>query len=207
MHPGQKLQPGARVVFDGTPRRFTARSSSAISTAAGSIRLWTDDGGSVDDAIDAIGHVPLPPYIKRDDRADDRDRYQTVFARGARLGGRADRRPAFHARARRVARRARRRDRRDHAARRLRHVSAGPRRARRGSPARTPSTTRSREPAAPRDQPRARRRPPRHRRRDDDDADARGGGARARRADRRRSRRRPTCSSTRASSSASSAAC
>jgi len=25
------------------------------------IRLWTDDGGPVDDAIEAIGHVPLPP--------------------------------------------------------------------------------------------------------------------------------------------------
>jgi S-adenosylmethionine:tRNA ribosyltransferase-isomerase len=35
----------------------------------------------VDDAVDAIGHVPLPPYIKRGDRADDRERYQTVFAR------------------------------------------------------------------------------------------------------------------------------
>src|SRR4029079_10215932 len=29
----------------------------------------------------AIGHVPLPPYIKRGDTVDDRDRYQTVFAR------------------------------------------------------------------------------------------------------------------------------
>ena len=27
-----------------------------------------------------IGHVPLPPYIDRDDRAADRDRYQTVYA-------------------------------------------------------------------------------------------------------------------------------
>jgi len=45
------------------------------------IRLWTDDGSDVDAAIDAIGHVPLPPYIKRDDRQADRDRYQTVFAR------------------------------------------------------------------------------------------------------------------------------
>lgn len=27
-----------------------------------------------------IGHVPLPPYIRRDDRPQDRDRYQTVFA-------------------------------------------------------------------------------------------------------------------------------
>jgi S-adenosylmethionine:tRNA ribosyltransferase-isomerase len=45
------------------------------------VRLWTDDGSPVESAVDAIGHVPLPPYIKRADRADDRDRYQTVFAR------------------------------------------------------------------------------------------------------------------------------
>src|SRR5258706_237220 len=44
------------------------------------LRLWTEDGSSVDEAVDAIGHVPLPPYIKRDDRLEDRDRYQTVFA-------------------------------------------------------------------------------------------------------------------------------
>jgi S-adenosylmethionine:tRNA ribosyltransferase-isomerase len=34
----------------------------------------------VDNAVDAIGHVPLPPYIKRHDRPSDRERYQTVFA-------------------------------------------------------------------------------------------------------------------------------
>jgi S-adenosylmethionine:tRNA ribosyltransferase-isomerase len=32
-------------------------------------------------AFERIGHVPLPPYIKRPDVAADRDRYQTVFAR------------------------------------------------------------------------------------------------------------------------------
>ena len=31
--------------------------------------------------LESIGHVPLPPYIERDDRASDRQRYQTVFAR------------------------------------------------------------------------------------------------------------------------------
>jgi S-adenosylmethionine:tRNA ribosyltransferase-isomerase len=31
--------------------------------------------------LDKIGHVPLPPYIKRPDTVEDRDRYQTVFAR------------------------------------------------------------------------------------------------------------------------------
>jgi S-adenosylmethionine:tRNA ribosyltransferase-isomerase len=30
--------------------------------------------------IDKIGHVPLPPYISRVDSADDRERYQTVYA-------------------------------------------------------------------------------------------------------------------------------
>ena len=80
MHPGQKLKPGARVVFDGDTtvhgevleRRFFGRRL---------IRLWTDDGSDLDAAIDAIGHVPLPPYIKRADAPADRDRYQTVYAR------------------------------------------------------------------------------------------------------------------------------
>jgi S-adenosylmethionine:tRNA ribosyltransferase-isomerase len=79
MHPGQKLRPGARVIFEGAvvihgevlERRFFGRRL---------VRLWTDSGQRLDDAIDAIGHVPLPPYIKRDDSAADRERYQTVFA-------------------------------------------------------------------------------------------------------------------------------
>ena len=80
MHPGQKLKPGARVVFEGShtlhgevlERHFFGRRL---------IRLWTEDGTAVGEAIDAIGHVPLPPYIKRGDRLADRNRYQTVFAR------------------------------------------------------------------------------------------------------------------------------
>lgn len=31
--------------------------------------------------VERYGHVPLPPYISRDDRAEDRERYQTVYAR------------------------------------------------------------------------------------------------------------------------------
>lgn len=82
MHPGQKLAPGARVLFEGAggvvlhgevlERHFHGRRT---------IRLWTEDGRPVQDAVDVIGHVPLPPYIKRADRPDDKDRYQTVFAR------------------------------------------------------------------------------------------------------------------------------
>lgn len=31
--------------------------------------------------LDRIGHMPLPPYIRRDDDTTDRERYQTVFSR------------------------------------------------------------------------------------------------------------------------------
>ncbi len=43
--------------------------------------LWTRSGAPVRDALRACGHIPLPPYIKRDDDALDAERYQTVYAR------------------------------------------------------------------------------------------------------------------------------
>jgi len=41
------------------------------------VRLMADD---VMAAIEAHGHMPLPPYIDRPDREEDKKRYQTVFA-------------------------------------------------------------------------------------------------------------------------------
>ena len=38
-------------------------------------------GGDLDRALEAHGRVPLPPYIRRAPEPEDRDRYQTVFAR------------------------------------------------------------------------------------------------------------------------------
>ena len=72
--------------------------------------------------------MPLPPYIKRDDRPADRERYQTVFARerGSVAAPTAGLHftPALNA----SLAGARHRHRGDHAARRLRDVSAGARR-------------------------------------------------------------------------------
>jgi len=78
-HPGQRLKPGARVVFEG-PVVLHAEILERRLFGRRLIRLWTDDGTSIDRAVDLIGHVPLPPYIKRGDQHADRERYQTVFA-------------------------------------------------------------------------------------------------------------------------------
>jgi S-adenosylmethionine:tRNA ribosyltransferase-isomerase len=85
VHPGQKLKPGTHLIFDDPVRapgiglvaeileqRFFGRRRLALESIGAS---------GVADAIDALGHVPLPPYIHRPDRADDRERYQTVYAR------------------------------------------------------------------------------------------------------------------------------
>ena len=38
-------------------------------------------GAPLAEALAPTGHVPLPPYIRRNDEPEDRERYQTVFAR------------------------------------------------------------------------------------------------------------------------------
>jgi S-adenosylmethionine:tRNA ribosyltransferase-isomerase len=83
VHPGQKLKPGARMIFDGA-RTLHGEVLERTFHGRRVVRLQAEavDGRtvSVEEAVEAIGHVPLPPYIRRDDRRDDRERYQTMFA-------------------------------------------------------------------------------------------------------------------------------
>lgn len=81
VHPGQRLREGSQMRFERSGRALHAEITGRHFHGRRTVRLWTDDGSTVRDAIDAIGHVPLPPYIKRDDDPNDRDRYQTVYAR------------------------------------------------------------------------------------------------------------------------------
>ena len=81
MHPGQKLKPGAVVKFDGAGGSLMGEVLGRHHFGRRTIRLWSDSGEDVDALVDAIGHIPLPPYIKRADTLADRERYQTVFAR------------------------------------------------------------------------------------------------------------------------------
>jgi S-adenosylmethionine:tRNA ribosyltransferase-isomerase len=46
-----------------------------------SLRFSSHDGQSAESHIERLGHVPLPPYIEREDEPSDRERYQTVFAK------------------------------------------------------------------------------------------------------------------------------
>jgi S-adenosylmethionine:tRNA ribosyltransferase-isomerase len=81
VHPGQRLREGSRMVFEARNRRLHAEIIGRHFHGRRTVRLWTEDGTTVSDAIEALGHVPLPPYIKREDVPADRDRYQTVYAR------------------------------------------------------------------------------------------------------------------------------
>jgi S-adenosylmethionine:tRNA ribosyltransferase-isomerase len=79
VHPGKKMRVGERVLFaDGLEAEVIARREFGERT----LRFHTHaDGADVYEEFEKVGHVPLPPYIKRRDEASDRERYQTVFAR------------------------------------------------------------------------------------------------------------------------------
>ena len=78
VRPGRKLRSGERIRFDGgveaeilEHREFGERL--VRFEVEGDLYAW----------LDTAGHTPLPPYIDRPDTAQDRDRYQTVYAKQA----------------------------------------------------------------------------------------------------------------------------
>ncbi len=72
--PMRALRAGDRIVFDG-------EAVSAVHEGReGEAALLSFDG-DVSSLIASCGHVPIPPYIGRDDTREDREDYQTVFAR------------------------------------------------------------------------------------------------------------------------------
>jgi S-adenosylmethionine:tRNA ribosyltransferase-isomerase len=76
VRPGRKMRTGERVKFNGA---LEAEIISRGEYGERTLRFLTN--ADIFDTIERIGHVPLPPYIKRGDTAEDRERYQTVFAR------------------------------------------------------------------------------------------------------------------------------
>jgi len=67
-------RPESRIAIGNFALRVVSRSGELYTLAL-------EHGDSIAGLLDAHGHMPLPPYIRRDDTSADRQRYQTVWAR------------------------------------------------------------------------------------------------------------------------------
>jgi len=67
-------KPGARLLLDG------GYGGEVIERRDAFFVLRFDEASPVMSVLEAVGHIPLPPYIGRADTASDRERYQTVFS-------------------------------------------------------------------------------------------------------------------------------
>jgi S-adenosylmethionine:tRNA ribosyltransferase-isomerase len=79
VRPGRKIKTGERILFGvgELEAEVIARSEFGLRT----VRLVSHDARAVLEHIEELGHVPLPPYIDREDEPADRERYQTIFAK------------------------------------------------------------------------------------------------------------------------------
>jgi len=74
----KRRRPGSRYAFFDTEGAEVAQAE--IIDEQGEFRILRFDC-PIDDAwLDRYGHIPLPPYIRREDAPADADRYQTVYA-------------------------------------------------------------------------------------------------------------------------------
>lgn len=78
VHPGRKVRTGEVLVFGGGELEAEILGRGGFGLRQ--VRLWVRTG-TVDEALDRLGHVPLPPYIRRSDEPGDRSTYQTVYAK------------------------------------------------------------------------------------------------------------------------------
>lgn len=83
LRPGKNARIGTQIIFceaDGKPGGVCA--AVVETNDDGHRRLQFSGTPDIRRELDRLGEVPLPPYIQRDSRLpDDKDRYQTVFAR------------------------------------------------------------------------------------------------------------------------------
>jgi len=78
VRPGRKIGVGEHLHF-GEDGELEAEVTGRREFGERTLRFHS--GSNFFDVVERIGHVPLPPYIGREDRPGDRERYQTVYAR------------------------------------------------------------------------------------------------------------------------------
>src|SRR5580692_4057308 len=79
VRPGRKMQTGERVLLG--EGELEAEVISRGERGLRTLRFVSRDTQSVSEHLERLGHIPLPPYIRRKDEVADRERYQTVFAK------------------------------------------------------------------------------------------------------------------------------
>lgn len=79
--PGKKVGVGERLEFSAASGEMVLGAEVLERGEFGQRLLRFDPVEDFFGALDRIGHMPLPPYIRRGDEAADRERYQTVFSR------------------------------------------------------------------------------------------------------------------------------
>ena len=84
LKPGKRARVGTEIEIRNPESGIRKLTATVIETnEEGHRRLCFDGGGNLLEALDELGEVPLPPYINRqgaNELAQDKDRYQTVFA-------------------------------------------------------------------------------------------------------------------------------
>ena len=70
----RKIRPGTRIQFG------EGFSGVILEVKGGKVKIRFTAGGEVMDLLQKFGHTPLPPYIRRPDEPQDRERYQTILA-------------------------------------------------------------------------------------------------------------------------------
>jgi len=83
VHPGRKLGLGERVYFGGNADEASHELAAEIVGRGtfGERHLRFDPVDDFFAILNRIGHIPLPPYIDRPDTPEDREQYQTVYAK------------------------------------------------------------------------------------------------------------------------------
>lgn len=78
--PARKLKTGTQLRFDDASGRERLSAEVVGIGEFGERTLRFGEARDFYGELEAIGHMPLPPYIHRDDSLEDRERYQTLYA-------------------------------------------------------------------------------------------------------------------------------
>ena len=80
--PGKKMRPGMRAVF-GDPAAPELKAEVLEELDDGKRKISFEYEGIFEEVLDRLGEMPLPPYITHKLAKEDRDRYQTVYAKNS----------------------------------------------------------------------------------------------------------------------------